>query len=266
MLTRNWLFLVIASSMAFAALAVGQTTKKLNNESVLKMKSAGLDDTTIVKAIESTPGDYDVSADGLIALKSGGATEAILGAILQKAQTAAAITYVAAKPMDPIPPPSVYPDELGIYAHVCDSYVELPAEIMNTRTTNALATAYSYGIKAMKINGWVTGQHSKTKFGSETTSFFLKIPEGVAPAEYVLLAFNVKGDRREVELGRARFTTRMGTEHAAVNFESEKIDKGRYKITVRNLKSGDYGFLPPGAELSKNASSVGKIYTFQVVE
>jgi len=265
MLTGNRLFPIIALAVALATVVVGQTTKKLNNESVLKMKAAGLDDGTIVQAIESTPGEYDVSADGLIALKSGGATDAILGAILKKVQVGS-VTYSAPKSDGPVPPADPYPDELGVYAHSRDSYVPLAVEIMNTRTTNALATAYSYGIKAMKINGWVTGPHSKTNFGSETTSFFLKIPEGVAPAEYVLLRFNVKSDRREVELGRARYTTRMGTEHAAVPFESEKVDKGRYKVSIKNLKPGEYGFLPPGAELSKNASSVGKVYTFQLVE
>jgi hypothetical protein len=59
---------------------------------------------------------------------------------------------------------------------------------------------------------------------------------------------------------------KMGTEHSALQFDSDTIDKGRYKLTVKDLKQGEYGFMPPGAEVSRNSSSAGKIYSFQVTE
>lgn len=254
-----------ALCIVFAVSAGAQTTNKLNNAGVLKMKAAGLDDSTIVKAIESTPGDYDTSVDGLIALKSAGASETILQAILQSGRVKPA-PAATPSPAQPIPAPGGYPDELGVYYSQHDTYVALEPEIMSIRTTNVLATAYTYGIKPQKVNGWITGKHSKAKIGSETKTFFLKIPEGTAPTEYTLLRFNEKGDRREVELGRARFTVKMGTEHSAVPFDHEKVEKGKYKVTVNNLKAGDYGFMPPGAEISRNSASAGKVYTFWVIE
>jgi hypothetical protein len=66
-------------------------------------------------------------------------------------------------------------------------------------------------------------------------------------------------------LGRSRFSVKIGVPgESTVRFESQKIDKGKYKLTVSGLGAGEYGFMPPGAEVSKNSTSVGKIYTFQV--
>jgi len=246
--------------IAGLAVCISGQTKKLNNDDVLKMEKAGLDESTIVKAIESTPGEYDTSADGLIALKSGGASGAVLAAILSHGKQPAG-SGSSAKSADG------YPQELGVYFLKGGAYVPIEPEIMNARTTNALATAYSMGAKAMKINGSVSGQHSKTSLGSDVRVFFFDIAEGVAPAEFTLLRFDEKGDRREIELGKARFSTKTGVpEDRTIHFEPEKIDKGRYKITVGNLKTGEYAFLPPGAEVSRNSTSVGKVYTFQVTE
>src|ERR1051325_4181752 len=112
MLIRIRLLPIIAFSLALGTIVLGQTATTLNNASVLKLKTAGIDDATIVKAIEASPGNYDVSADGIIALKAGGATETILAAILQKvraATAAAASSKPAVLAVDP------YPDELGVY-------------------------------------------------------------------------------------------------------------------------------------------------------
>lgn len=252
-----WILLTIIC-LAGAVTAGGQT-KTLSNESVLKMKAAALDDGTIVKVIETTPGEYDTSPDGLIALKAGGASPAILAAILNRAKTPSAAALPVRKAGD------AYPQELGVYYLKKDTYVALEPEIMNSRTTNALATVYSFGAKALKINGWIAGAHSRNTLSAETRTFFLDIPEGVAPAEYTLLKFREKGDRREVELGRSRFSVKIGVpEDSTVQFESEKMDKGKYKLTVSGLRAGEYGFMPPGAEVSRNSTSVGKVYTFQV--
>lgn len=234
--------------------------QKLNNDSILKMKAAGLGDQTIITAIETSAGNYDTSVAGLIALKAGGASDAILTAILNHAKT-------PAPPAQSTKALNGYPDELGLYYLQQNTYVALEPEIMNVRSTNVLATMYSFEAKALKINGWIAGKHSKNCLYSGTRTFLLNIPEGVSPTEYTLLKFHAKGDRREVELGRSRFSARMGIpEKSTVHFESKKIDKGKYKITVTGLRLGEYGFMPPGAEISRNSTSVGKIYSFQVIE
>lgn len=161
---------------------------------------------------------------------------------------------------------SGYPDELGVYYLKQERYVSIDPEVLSLRTTNALATMYSFGIKKMKVNGWVVGEHSKARFGSEIRDLFLDIPEGVSPNEYTLLKFVVKSNRREVELARSGYSLTVGTERSAIPFGNKKVEKGKYLITLKSLASGDYGFMPPGANVSASASSAGKVYTFQIVE
>jgi hypothetical protein len=62
-------------------LAAQQT---LNNEAVIKLMKAGLSDDLIVSTINSSPGSYDTSADGLIALKKAAVSDKVVAAIATK--------------------------------------------------------------------------------------------------------------------------------------------------------------------------------------
>jgi hypothetical protein len=93
--------------LAFCPLLVAQ--QALNNDSIIKLVKAGLSDDLIVNTINASPGTYDISADGLIALKTAGASEKVLTAIMQKATapTPAAIpTPVPAPAATPTPAPA----------------------------------------------------------------------------------------------------------------------------------------------------------------
>jgi hypothetical protein len=77
---------------------VGGATEQLNNNSVIKLIKAGLSDDLVVSTIKSVPGAYDISAEGLIALKTAGASDKIISAIVLKTSSAP----LAANP--PAPP------------------------------------------------------------------------------------------------------------------------------------------------------------------
>lgn len=64
----------------------------LNNEGVLKLIKAGLSEDLIISTINASAGSYDTSANGIIALKSGGASEKILAAILTKSSGGSALS------------------------------------------------------------------------------------------------------------------------------------------------------------------------------
>src|ERR1035437_7765445 len=69
--------------LAFCPLLVAQ--QALNNDSIIKLVKAGLSEDLIVTTINAAPGTYDISADGLIALKTAGATDKVVAAIVAKA-------------------------------------------------------------------------------------------------------------------------------------------------------------------------------------
>ena len=65
------------------SLAIAQQT--LSNDSIAKMAKAGLSDDLIVSTINASPGKFDVTTDGLIALKRGGVSDkVVLGSAAQK--------------------------------------------------------------------------------------------------------------------------------------------------------------------------------------
>ena len=57
----------------------------MNNEDVMKMVKAGLSEDIIITAINASPGLYDTTAEGLVALKSAGAGDKVVSAVIVKA-------------------------------------------------------------------------------------------------------------------------------------------------------------------------------------
>jgi hypothetical protein len=72
----------------------------LNNDSIIKLVKAGLSDDLIVSTINASPGTYDTSADGIIALKTADASDKVVSAIVMKASAP------PPTPSVPIPPPA----------------------------------------------------------------------------------------------------------------------------------------------------------------
>jgi hypothetical protein len=98
--------------LAICPLAFAQ--QALNNDAIIKLVKAGLSDDLVVTTINAQPGNYDTSTDGLIALKSGGASDKVVSAIVLKASAvpppAPAAPAPPAPPVAPAPPvPPVAP-------------------------------------------------------------------------------------------------------------------------------------------------------------
>jgi hypothetical protein len=69
--------------LVLSALALGQ--ENLTNDSILKMVKSGLDESLIVRVIQSQPGTYSLTTDEIRRLKQGGVSETILTAMAAKA-------------------------------------------------------------------------------------------------------------------------------------------------------------------------------------
>lgn len=246
-------------SLVLCAALFAQET--LTNEAVLKLVKAGLGEDTVVALIQSQPAKFSLSADDVIALKTGGVPDKIVAAMIAKGSSAGPAS--AAKATSPVVGNGLQlPDELGVYHQKDGKYVSLTPEILNLRTARA-GSMFTSGIVAAKLNGWVVNAHSPNRVAPET-QMLVRLPEGTDPAEYVCLEFKRKDDRREVELGRGRINVSFSTHRAAIPFQSEKLDKGLFRLKFGVFKPGEYGLLPPGANLTANAASAGKIYTFLV--
>jgi hypothetical protein len=79
------------NALAFAVVFLSSALvaqQALNNETVIKLVKAGLSDDVTVTTINASTGSYDISPDGLIALKSAGASDKIIAAIVTRSSAA----------------------------------------------------------------------------------------------------------------------------------------------------------------------------------
>jgi len=97
-------FLVLVF-LAFCPLLIAQ--QSLNNDSVVKLVRAGLSDDLIVSTISASPGSYDTSADGLIALKTAGASDKVVSAVVTKSASPAPAPAVPSPAPAPMAQPAV---------------------------------------------------------------------------------------------------------------------------------------------------------------
>ncbi len=94
-------FVVIVALLVFSPLLAAQ--QALNNDSVIKLVKAGLSEDLVVSTINASPGEYNTSADGLIALKTAGASDKVISAIVLKSSSpalAAQTPVLAPSPSD----------------------------------------------------------------------------------------------------------------------------------------------------------------------
>jgi len=145
----------------------------MNNDAVIKLVKAGLSEDLIISTINSQPGAYDTTTDGLIALKKAGVSDKVVGAIVTKsvAPVAAPVERVAnqgegAQPAAVSDPndPNV-PHDPGIYMYTKGANgMELTMLELSVysqgKTGGFLASAMTYGIAKVKMKAVVQGSHS----------------------------------------------------------------------------------------------------------
>jgi len=93
--------ILVVVFLAICPMLVAQ--QALNNDSIIKLVKAGLSDDLIVSTINASAGNYDSSAEGIIALKTAGASDKVIAAIVAKA----AAPVQSAQPVVISPPPPI---------------------------------------------------------------------------------------------------------------------------------------------------------------
>ena len=238
----------------------------MDNASIIRLSSSGLSEELIVQTIGATPGHYDTTTDGIIAMKKAGITDKEIGAMLTKNANPngpAPVTVIAA---GPTLPPGV--DEVGVYYKDKNgAWVEFQPEIVNYKSGGVLKSIATDGIVKGDKNGHVPGKTAALSV-SHPVDILIYAPEGTAYNEYQLLKLRQNSNNREFrsETGGV-FHSSSGAERDRLDFTATKIGPRLYEFSLApELKTGEYGILPPGAISSTNAASAGKIDTFHLVE
>lgn len=258
---RKSLFAVLF--LFFCPILIAQ--QALNNEAVIKMVKAGLSEDVIVSTVNSSPGSYDTTADGLIALKGAGVTDKIVGAMIARA------SGIAPAAAAPVATGSALPagiDEVGVYyKDKSGVWQALMPEIVNFKSGGAMKKFMTQGIVKGDVNGHISGKHGKTQVTFPAV-LAVYVPEGTAITEYQLLRLHQSGDAREFRSMTGGVIHQSGgATRDALEFQPQKLAPRLYQVTLESaLGKGEYGFLPPGAYESRNLGSSGKIYAVSVPE
>jgi hypothetical protein len=93
-------------SIASALWAQQAPKAPLTNVDVIKMAQAGLSESVVVATIQANPGNYDISPDGLIALKQAGITPGEMNAIIAAPSGGGPSTGAAPNPNAASPSPT----------------------------------------------------------------------------------------------------------------------------------------------------------------
>ena len=236
------------------------------------MVKAGLGEDLVISTIKSQPAAFSTTPDDLIALKTAGATDKIIAAVIEKGSAGSAAGAPSTTPpsqkiaaVTSTSPPPV--NEVGVYFKKGETWTDLPPEVVNFKTGGVLKSIGTAGIVKGDVNGHVNGLHSKTQLKSPV-ELLVYTPEGTAITEYQLLRLRDQKDSREFR------TVTGGVMHVSggatrdlVPFESKKIAPRTYEIVLPSLGGGDFGLLPPaGGDSTSSSGRIGKIYSFRLIE
>lgn len=246
----------------------------MNNDSIIKLIQAGLSEDVVVSTINASSGNYDISVDGLLALKGAGVGEKVLAAIVTKSSggsVAAPAAPVASNVAAAGPgtqasglPPGV--DSVGVYYKDQNGvWQEINTEVVNFRTGGAIKSMASGGLVKRDLNGKLRGTQSRLSLRVPVEILFY-LPEGQSPGDYQLLRLRPnKKDREFRSMTGGVFNSSSGADRDMVYYTPVKFATRMYTIML-DTHTGEYGFLPPlNANNAGNIAASGRMYTFTLV-
>jgi len=166
-----------------------------------------------------------------------------------------------------VAPPAAGPvSEIGVYHKVGDEWKQVDPEVVNVKSGGVGKTFLSGGLVKPDINAHINGAHSRNQVRTPV-EFLIYMAEGVGITEYQLIHLHEQKNAREFRtVTGGVMHVSSGATRDLMQFEGKKIANRTYVIELGNMGAGEYGFLPPGAVLSSSGGSVGKMYTFRVLE
>ncbi len=258
--------------LAICPMLVAQ--QALNNDAVIKLAKAGLSDDLIVSTVSASPGTYDASADGLIALKAAGVSDKVIAAIVTKANAPVAATPAATgapAAADPNDPLSLH--EPGLYMVLTGpSGKPKMVQIERTVSTNEHV---GNGFGSLPIKAKIPEAHAVLRTSESKPVFYIYFPSGsgftdiASPSQFSLLTLDAKKDHREVVVGRikqAGYDSKMAymgfDNKAVISTSAVKVHPYPFKVTPdTNLPPGEYAFI---AKAGLSESQPAAIFDFGV--
>ena len=178
-------------ALVFLLITTTANASPMSNEDVASMLRAGMNEATVIQAVEASDGKFDTSANGLIALKKAGATDAVLQKIIAKnapapkatATTSAVSGLVAcAETPGDVPSIAIHDGDRELYI----AYEEGKAS-SSISPLSIAGAALTLGIVPVTGRAGITlsGPRSATRVTSRAPKLsYIMMPSTMAPSNY----------------------------------------------------------------------------------
>jgi hypothetical protein len=252
--------------LAFCPFLIAQ--QALSNDSIIKMVKAQLSDDVIVATINASPGAFDTSPDGLIALKQAGVSDKVIAAIVAKGSSSPIFAVVPPPPLPPLPPLPPGVDNIGAYYKDSGgNWQPLPSEVVIFQSAGMVKHVASAGLMKEDLNGLVGGMRSRLVVSTPIT-LILHVPQGRTANDYELVRLHIVANNRQFQsVAGGLIHESSSSLRDEIDFSSNQIGPSAYQIVLGSeIGEGEFGFLAPQDTASpKTPASSGQIFTFAIV-
>jgi len=264
----------------------------LTNEQVVSLVKAGLSTSIIVTTIQSSNTKFDVSANGMVALKKQGVSDAVIKAMIEKSAIAPAQNVKPSPPAKSLAQNELSKLDPGIYYAIGESknteQLE-PNVFSQAKVGSGIVSGLTYGLAKTKAKAVLSGISANMKIEDANPIFYFVFPKGDAseantfniyggassPNEFVLIKFKVvntpKTKGREVVTGS--FGTYSGfssgiDDQDKVSYKFTKLSTGIYKIYFEQpVAVGEYAFIYAGGTAGgMSGAPAQKAYDFSIAK
>ena len=262
--------------LSFFSLLLAQ--QSLNNDAVIKLVKAGLSEDLIVTTINSQPGSFDTSTDGLIALKGAGVSDKVVAAIVARTANAKPAAAVSTSPVQTVQgdqddPMAVHDPGVYLMAMAPDG----KHKMVFIDRVGAGREKTHRGFVSASMKAEIPGPRAAVRTSESNPVFFMYFPPTSnigdersisSPTQFSLLALEDKKNHRETAVAKVAMfgSVSYGNDAKKTSlFRAERIRPYAYKvITSESLKAGEYAFIATTTMAGSAQGATVVIYDFGV--
>ncbi len=281
-----------AAISAFLLSTTPLAAETLDNTSIIQLVEIGLGEEAIVAKIDATAARFDVTTDQLIVLKNRGVPSSVIAAMIAKSN-APTVSDAASVSMDD--PDPMVPHASGVYL-MADWLAEPKMQYIEATTTNQTKTggflgyALTGGIASMSFKTVIPQPSARIATSQPRPTFYFYFDQAnsslsnrgganfwmagavTSPAEFSLVRFKVKNDRREAKVGKINIGGAKAGVMAKdqIPFDYERLAPGVFRVTPNvELEPGEYGFLyssqtGSGVGMAGVGAQTSRIFDFSI--
>lgn len=274
--------MALGCALFFASPVAAET---LTNDSVIQLVKAGIGNDAIIAKIKTTPGNYALGTDDLIALKNSGVPGDVIAAMIAgPAKTEAAAPAMSLTDINPMVP---HPSGLYLIDTAANRLDRIDPTVSNQAKTGGIfGYALTMGIASMSIKVAISGEAARVVAASGTPSFYMFFdasnPQTAniasswaagsaqtvsSPSEFTLIRLMQKDGRREARVGSMNIGgAKTGVmDHDRIAFDYQMVRDGVYKVTLKQtLEPGQYGFIYALSGGGTGGAMTARIFDFSI--